>query len=78
MKIHRSLPKLEKLLDDPQVACASDDGFYRFYHQSFKVFGVQTATLRIVEALQALAPDRKLNPCALVEVGAKSARLVRR
>jgi hypothetical protein len=34
---------------------------YRFYHQSFKVYQLQSSTLKIVEKLQALAPDRELN-----------------
>ena len=38
------------------------DPVYRYYHQSFKVFGLQNATLELVAALQALAPSRKLNP----------------
>jgi len=40
-----------------------EDGIYRFYHQSFKVYyRLQPATLKIVEELQALAPHLKLNP----------------
>lgn len=38
------------------------DPVYRYYHHSFKVFGLQTATLELVSALQALAPNRTLNP----------------
>jgi hypothetical protein len=38
-----------------------EDGVYRFYHQSFKVYRLQNATLEIVAALQGLSPDRKLN-----------------
>lgn len=34
---------------------------YRFYHQSFKVYGVQRQTESIVAALADLAPDRPLN-----------------
>jgi hypothetical protein len=37
------------------------DPVYRFYHQSFKVFGLQGATLELVASLQALAPERKLS-----------------
>ncbi len=39
-----------------------EDRLYRFYHHSFKVFAVQDTTLAIVEALQALAPERSLHP----------------
>jgi hypothetical protein len=45
--------------------CSSHWGFedpvYRFYHQSFKVYGLQEQTGRIVRALESLAPDRPLN-----------------
>lgn len=37
------------------------DPIYRYYHQSFKVFGIQRTTLEIVDALKLLLPDRKLN-----------------
>jgi len=41
---------------------SDEDGIYRFYHQSFKVYyRLQPATLKIVEELQALAPHLKLN-----------------
>ena len=39
-----------------------EDGIYRFYHQSFKVYRLQDSTLKIVEALQSLVPGRALNP----------------
>jgi hypothetical protein len=42
-------------------SCAWEDKFYRFYHQSFKVFRLQAATLRIVEALEELMPGFELN-----------------
>ncbi|KAF0246972.1 MAG: hypothetical protein FD180_195 [Planctomycetota bacterium] len=56
-----SLPALSKLLDNCSSHWDYEDPVYRFYHQSYKVYFVQEATLRIVAALQALAPDRKLN-----------------
>jgi len=34
-----------------------DECFYRFYHMSFKVFGLQTYTDWIVAALRAIAPE---------------------
>ncbi|HEY3242182.1 MAG TPA: hypothetical protein VGM03_02430 [Phycisphaerae bacterium] len=39
-----------------------EDPIYRFYHQSFKVYGVQEDTLRIVEVLKSLVPYQSLNP----------------
>ena len=34
-----------------------EDSIYRFYYQSFKVYGLQHITMRIVDALRGLAPD---------------------
>jgi len=39
-----------------------EDPLYQFYHQSFKVYTLQTATTKMVEALQSLLPGRELNP----------------
>ncbi len=59
--IKEALPKLRELLARADGHWASEDGFYRFYHQSFKVYGLQRETVAIVEALQGLMPDRPLN-----------------
>jgi hypothetical protein len=59
--LHSSLPGLRKLLEECNGHWNYEDGVYRFYHQSFKVYGLQRWTLEIVKALQALAPDRGLN-----------------
>jgi hypothetical protein len=56
-----SLPQLEKLLRECQSHWGYEDGVYRFYHHSFKVYSLQETTSAIVAALQSLAPDRKLN-----------------
>lgn len=45
-----------------RVGKLGDDGVYRFFHQSFKVFHLHNATQQIVDALQALLPDVPLNP----------------
>ncbi|MBU0500547.1 MAG: hypothetical protein KJ558_11370 [Gammaproteobacteria bacterium] len=34
-----------------------EDGIYRFYHGSFKVYYLQPLTIRIVDVLRQLAPD---------------------
>ena len=34
-----------------------EDGMYRFYHQSFKIFGLQQLTERIVAELTGIAPE---------------------
>jgi hypothetical protein len=48
---------LQKLLDDVNDAWCYEDGIYRFYHQSFKVFNLQEATQGMVDAFTKLAPD---------------------
>jgi hypothetical protein len=58
----RKLPELKTLLASTWGHWNYEDPIYRFYHQSFKVFRLQATTLKIVESLQALAPDIKLNP----------------
>src|SRR5438128_7643249 len=55
------LPALEELLGRCSGHWVYEDGIYRLYHQSFKVFRLQTTTQQIVAKLQALAPDRELN-----------------
>lgn len=56
-----ALPELEALMEHCDSRWGYEDPIYRFYHQSFKVYGVQQTTESIVDALQALAPDRELN-----------------
>jgi hypothetical protein len=57
-----ALPSLNELLAKCSGEWGYEDPFYRFYHQSFKVYALQQATEQIVAALQSLAPDRQLNP----------------
>ncbi|MCA1660447.1 MAG: hypothetical protein LC642_07950 [Verrucomicrobiaceae bacterium] len=59
--IKARLPELEALLQKVSSHWHAEDGFYRFYHQSFKIYGLQDDTLAIVEALRALMPERPLN-----------------
>lgn len=56
-----ALPALEQLLTEATSHWGYEDGVYRFYHQSFKLYGLQAATNSIVDALHALAPERDLN-----------------
>lgn len=60
-KLKAALPKLKELLDRCSDHWGYEDPIYRFYHQSYKVYGLQETTSSIVQALQALAPDRPLN-----------------
>jgi hypothetical protein len=59
--IKASLTVLETLLQECSSHWGYEDPLYRFYHQSFKVYDLQTATSTIVTRLQILAPDRELN-----------------
>lgn len=59
--IKQQLPDLEKLLAMADDHWGMEDGVYRFYHQSFKVYGLQPLTLDITRALQKLLPDPQLN-----------------
>jgi hypothetical protein len=60
--IRQELPRLEELWQAVNGDWVYEDRIYRFYHQSFKVFGLQSLTQNIVEALQGLAPHLPLNP----------------
>lgn len=62
LAIKSSLPGLETLLSEVQSHWHGEDKFYRFYHQSFKLFGLQRDTERIAEALQKLSPDSDFHP----------------
>ena len=56
------LPNLKALLAAAEAHWGIEDAVYRFYHGSFKVYGLaQSYTERIVAALRALLPDRELD-----------------
>lgn len=63
------LPDLEALLKESDSHWHAEDRFYRFYHQSFKVYHLQIDTENIVAALSALLPDRDLNETFLQIIG---------
>jgi hypothetical protein len=71
LSLRRDRGELEKLLAECSDHWGYEDSVYRFYHQSFKVYGLQSRTRSIVQRLQALAPDRPLNPwfVQIVQVG---------
>lgn len=54
--------ELKTLLDECSGHWGFEDPVYRFYHQSFKVYYLQERTLRIVAALEQLAPGCALHP----------------
>jgi len=55
------LPSLEKLFEECNNHWVYEDKVYRFYHQSYKVYRLQSYTQEIVEKLRSLAPNRPLN-----------------
>ena len=59
--IKARLPELEALLDPAGSHWNYEDPVYRYYHQSFKVFGVQHLTRSIVDALRSLLPDAEMD-----------------
>jgi hypothetical protein len=69
--IKQHLPELDALLERARSHWEYEDYVYRFYHQSFKVFGVQSLTLKIVAALRALLPEATMNRrfLAIIEEG---------
>lgn len=69
--IKQRLPELEELLKQVSDHWGFEDGFYRFYHQSFKVYGLQARTVRIREALGSLNPGKEMNAwfCRILDEG---------
>ena len=55
-------PRLEELFAQVEDHWGMEDGIYRFYHQSFKVYRLQHLTEEICRSLAALLPDRPMNP----------------
>ena len=58
--IKSKLPELEALEKRVSSHWLGEDQFYRFHYQSFKVYSLQNTTLGIVEALQAIQPEKPL------------------
>lgn len=59
--LQAELQALETLLAQNTDQWGYQDPIYRFYHQSLKVYNLQTQTLAITEKLQQLAPNVPLN-----------------
>jgi len=55
------LPALEELLAEMNSEWVADDMFYRFYHHSFKVYGLQSVTDKAFGALGRLLPGVRMN-----------------
>jgi hypothetical protein len=52
-------PQLAQL--QAEIEAKRLEGYYRFYHYSWKVYRLQQLTEQMVKALQELLPDRTLN-----------------
>jgi hypothetical protein len=62
LNIKDRLAELKKLLHEVEDHWGVEDAFYRYYHQSLKVFEqAQSPTEKIVTALKELLPERELN-----------------
>ena len=59
------LPELERLRLDFTVMY--EDGVYRFYHHSFKVYSLQGTTLRAVEIFRSIAEETGNKLCEWFE-----------
>jgi hypothetical protein len=62
LNLQRTKSEMESLLGKCKDHWGYEDPIYRFYHQSFKVYSLQASTRSIVDKLQALVPERPLNP----------------
>src|SRR5207302_1777790 len=61
LNIKQRLPQLEELLAEAEDHWGIEDSFYRFYHQSFKVYHLQHTTEKVCKTLQDLLPSRSMN-----------------
>ena len=52
---------LQRLLEEMVSQSNYDEAFYRYYHGSFKVYGIQAIAEKAVKALIDLLPERALN-----------------
>jgi len=59
--LKNSLLELQELLDNCNSHWTYEDGIYRFYHHSFKVYYLQGLTQKVVDTLQNLLPGCELN-----------------
>lgn len=59
--LKREAPHLTQALASCNDHWVYEDFIYRFYHQSFKVYGLQDVTSTIVDSLEHVLPDRPLN-----------------
>lgn len=61
LAIKARLDELTALLETVSSHWHAEDAFYRFYHQSWKLYGLQRDTEKIVETLRELWPEKRLH-----------------
>lgn len=59
-KIKTNMTELQALLSPHSRHSPGEDEFYRFYHQSFKVYGLQAKTLQIVRIFEKISQESGL------------------
>ena len=69
VRIQQQKPELDAMLQEMSEHWTYEDPFYRFYHQSFKVYGIQQTTTRAVALMQKLLPEQELNPAFMRIIG---------
>jgi hypothetical protein len=56
-RIRERLPQIEELLVEIADDWGEEDGVYRFYHQSFKVFGLQQVTKKAFKLIEEIGGE---------------------
>ena len=69
LNLKARLQDLTALLQESSSHWGYEDPIYRFYHQSFKVFALQSQIEQIVSALRQLLPRHPLNTRFLQIIG---------
>ena len=57
MNMRQHAPELRRVLENANNEWSYEDGIYRFYHQSFKVFNLQEQTKAMADALAGIASE---------------------
>lgn len=60
-RIKKYKPELDAMLQRMSDHWSYEDAVYRFYHHSFKVYGVQETTGQAVDLLKKLLPEKPFN-----------------
>ncbi len=74
--IKKSMPSLEKTLENANSICNYEDLVYRFYHGSFKVYRIQELTKHLVKSLEEISPndDKKITDNLFLKIISEGAK----